>query len=350
MDWIREHKKLATIVGIFAAGALALGALLFTSNSGYAESLDTFTSMAGKVAMMEKAPLYPNEENVSALDEKVTAFENEVSKLGGVLLKLQTPVAPITDTDFQAKLKQRIAEIKTQATTSNTQLPKDFAFGFDVYTQSLPRSPEAARELGDFFNAVDAVVVAAMDSGVRSIDSLSRSDLAVEKDAPPPPKPAPVKKESTFGKKKGASAKKVVTPPKEIAQVVERRQLKLAFTADQKALQTLTNTLSSASKMPHYTVLRIVRIENERQTGPMRSALSTGEGPVGGKPSSAPVTSLDTPVPPTDGAPPPPPKAEVIEAPKPAPADATAVLGGELLKVFFEIDLVRFVEPTPEAN
>jgi hypothetical protein len=350
MDWIREHKKLATIVGIFVAGALALGALLFMSNSGYAESLETFTSMAGKVAMMEKAPLYPNEENVNAFDEKVTAFENEVSKLGGVLLKLQTPVVAITDTDFQARLKQRIAEIKTKAATGTTQLPKDFAFGFDVYTQSLPRSPEAARELGDFFNAVDAVVVAAMDSGVRSIDSLSRSDLAIEKDAPPAPKPAPVKKESTFGKKKGTTTKKAVAPPKEIAKVVERRQLKLAFTADQKALQTLTNTLSSASKLPYYTFLRIVRIENEKQTGPLRSALSTGEGPVGGKPSTTPVVNIDTPAPPPDGAEPAAPKAEVIEAPKPAPADATAVLGGELLKVFFEIDLVRFVEPSPEAN
>lgn len=347
MDWIREHKKLATIVGIFAAGALALGAFLFTSNSGYAESLETFTSMAGKVAMMEKAPLYPNEENVNELDEKVTAYENEVSKLGGVLLKLQTPVAAITDTDFQAKLKQRIAEIKTKATGS-TQLPKDFAFGFDVYTQSLPRSPEAARELGDYFDAVDAVVVAAMDSGVRSIEGLTRSELLVEKDAPPPPKPAPVKKESTFGKKKGAAAKKAVAPPKEIAKVVERRQLKLSFTADQKALQTLTNTLSSASKMPYYTVLRIVRIENEKQVGPMRSALSTGEAPISGK--ATPVPNIDTAPPSVDGAPPAPPKAEVIEAPKPAPADATAVLGGELLKVFFEIDLIRFVEPAPEAN
>lgn len=345
MDWIREHQKLATIVGIFVAGALALGALLFTSNSGYAGSLETFTSMAGKVAMMEKAPLYPNEENVSALDEKVTGYENEVSRLGDVLLKLQTPVVPITDTDFQAKLKQRIAEIKTKS-ESGTKLPKDFAFGFDVYTQSLPRSPEAARELGDYFDAVDAVVVAAMDSGARSIDSLSRSDLVVEKDAPPPPKPVAVKKESNFGKKKGSAAKKAVAPPKEIAKVVERRQLKLSFTADQKALQTLTNTLSSASKMPYYTVLRIVRIENEKQIGPVRTALSTGDVPVSGS-KTAVVANIDTP-PPVDGAVLP--KAEVIEAAKPAPADATAVLGGELLKVFFEIDLVRFVEPASEAN
>lgn len=348
MDWIRNHQKLATIVGIFVVGALALGALLLMSHFGYAASLETFTSMSGKVAMMEKAPLYPNEENVNALDEKVTAYENEVSRLGSVLLRLQTPVAPITDTDFQAKLKQRIAEIKTK-TAGLMQLPKDFAFGFEVYTQSLPRSPEAARELGDYFGAVDSVVMAALDSGVRSIDSLSRSELAVEKDAPPPPKAAPVKKESNFGKKKDMKAKKAVTPPKEMAKVVERRQLKMAFTADQKALQTLTNTLSSASKMPYYTVLRIVRIENEKQTGPMRTGLSSGEEPINNKPSAGGV-NIDTPPPAVDGAAAASPKAEVIEAAKPAPPDATAVLGGELLKVFFEIDLVRFVEPASETH
>jgi hypothetical protein len=188
-----------------------------------------------------------------------------------------------------------------------------------------------------------------MDSGVRSIESLSRSELTVEKEAPPPPKPTAVKKESTFGQK-GKAKKKAVAPPKEIAKVVERRELKLTFTADQKALQTLTNTLASASKMPYYTVLRITRIENEQQEGPLHSSASAGgETPIG--PSGNSIKIDSTPPAPTDGsAPAAPAKAEVVEVEKPALADARAVLGGELLKVFFEIDLVRFVEPAPEAN
>jgi hypothetical protein len=40
----------------------------------------------------------------------------------------------------------------------------------------------------------------------------------------------------------------------------------------------------------------------------------------------------------------------VLEVVKAGQADARAVLGGELLKVFFEIDLVRFVEPASQVN
>jgi len=348
MDWIRENTKLATIVGIFVVGALALGALFYASHAGYTASLDDFTSKSSKVTSMEKAALYPSVENVQTLDEKVTAFENEVSKLGGVLLKLQVPVKPITDTDFQAKLKQLIADSKTKS-TGVMQLPKDFAFGFDAYTQSLPRSPETARELGDYLDAVNAVVSAALDSGVRSIDTLSRSELTIEKETPPAPKSVVIKKESTFGKK-GKTTKKTVAPPKEIAKVVERRELKLSFTSDQKALQTLTNTLASASKMPYYTVLRVVRIENEKQEGPLRSSVASGGdtliSPTGGiavAENSGPVTA-------DGGAPAPTAKAEVLEVVKAGQADARAVLGGELLKVFFEIDLVRFVEPASQVN
>lgn len=349
MDWIRENKKLATIVVIFTVGAIALGVVLFLSHSAYAASLEDFNTKSSRVVSMEKAPLYPSEQNVAELDTKVTAYETEVSRLGGVLLKLQTPVQPITDTDFQAKLKQLIAETKAKS-AGLMQLPKDFALGFDAYTQSLPRSPEAARELGDYLDAVNAVLTAALDSGVRSIDTLERSALAVEKDAPPPPKPVAVKKESTFGKK-GKPTKKAVAPPKEIAKVVERRELKLSFTSDQKALQTLTNTLASASKMPYYTVLRIARIENEKQEGPLRASVTATDTPIGAPNVPLPAEVSDTTTAPAaEGATPVAPKAEVIEAAKPAPPDAQAVLGGEALKVYFEIDLVRFVEPDADAN
>ena len=115
MDWIRENKTLATIAGIFLAGALALGALLLVSHFSYGESLETFTSKASQLASKERAPLYPNEANVKALEEKVAGYEEKVGSLGTVLLKLQVESKDITDTDFQAKLKQQIADIRAKA-------------------------------------------------------------------------------------------------------------------------------------------------------------------------------------------------------------------------------------------
>ncbi len=345
MDWIRENKSLATIVGVFAVGGLGMGGVLLMSHFGYADSLEQLSSIAGKVASQEKAALYPSAANVDALAEKVSSYEDAVSGLGDVLLKLQPPVKDITDTDFVAKLKLRIAETRQKAGDA-VKLPKDFAFGFDAYTKSLPPSPEAARQLNDYFEAVDAVISLAISSGIISLDGLQRSELAVEKPAsatPPPveePKKGKAKATASASKIKGGKGSK---PPKEIAKVVERRRLNLVVSTDQKALQALINALASPSKMPFFTVVRAVRIENEKQEGPLRNAPMAVDvpfkapEPVG---DSKPEGTADAAAAP---------KVEVITAPKPAPADAVAVMGKEALKVSLDIDLVRFLAPSPEA-
>ncbi len=340
MDWIRENKSWATIVGVFAAGGLAMGGVLLMSHFSYAESLEQLASIAGKVAKQEKEPLYPSAANVDALADKVAEYEGAVSGLGDVLLKLQPPVKDITDTDFVAKLKQDIAKTRQKAEAASIKLPKDFALGFDAYTKALPQSPEAARQLNDYVDAVGAVVNTVLDSGVTAIDSLQRSELTVEK----PTATAPVAPVETSKKKAKAPLKtkgkggKAIQPAKEIAKVVERRQMSLAITTDQKAFQALMNALASPSKMPYFTVIRVARVENEKQEGPLRNAPLTVDAPI--KIESAPEIK------PVDGAAASAaPKAEVITAPKPAAPDAVAVMGKEALHVSLDIDLVRFLAP-----
>jgi hypothetical protein len=340
MDWIRENKTLATIAGIFLAGALALGALLLVSHFSYGESLETFTSKASQLASKERAPLYPNEANVKALEEKVAGYEEKVGSLGTVLLKLQVEAKDMTDTDFQAKLKQQIADIRAKADAAKCKLPKDFAFGFDTYTVSLPRSPAAARDLNDFFDSVSAVVNASIDAGVGSIDTIARSELAVEKDAPrAAPEPTQSSKSKAKGKPKMAG--KATKPVKEVTQVVERRQLTLVLTTDQRPLQTLMNNLASPSKMPYFTVVRNLRVENEKQDGPLRNApmpeAQHGSTSEAQEPSPKPGGENVAP------------KVEVITSPKAANPDAMAVIGNERLKVYFEIDIIRYVTPSAES-
>ncbi|MDB6120583.1 MAG: hypothetical protein JWO08_4364, partial [Verrucomicrobiaceae bacterium] len=348
MDWIRANKSLAGILGAAIAGALGLGVILYFTYDAYATSADSLKTASGKIAKMESSKLYPSEANVEAKEEKVSAYEDEVSKLGTVLLALQSEVAskPITDTDFQAKLKQRIAEVRDR---SKEALPKDFAFGFNIYTSSLPPS-EATPDLNEYLDGVDSIVTAALDAGVKKIETISRSDLGVEKGAGKPKKvlaPAKPKAATTKSKKKGAKDNKPVKAPVEIAQMVERRLVTLDIEADQAPLQTFINTLASATLMKHFTVLRVLRIENERQEGPpSKAAPTTGANGLktldsNGLVSAAPVETEKLPV---EGAAPAP-KVEVITAAKAAPPDAVKVLGGELLKAHLEIDLVRFLEP-----
>ena len=348
MDWIRQNKTAATIIGVATAGALGLGGMLYLAYTDYDQSLGQYQKLSSDIARMESASLYPSEANVKAKADGVAAYQVEVGELAKKLLDLQRlrktdGAKEITDTDFQAKLKQLIAEIKTKAGQATT-LPKDFALGFDVYTKSLPKSAQAANELDDYLDGVVAVVSAAIDSGVKSIDTLTRSELAIEKDGIPAPKhtPPPPKKAAPKPSKKKTKTAAPVKPPVEISQVVEKRQLILRMKLDQQPLQRLINTLSTPSQMPHFTIVRVLRVENEKQEGPIIGA--TPEE-LKDNPSAAHATATPASIATADPNKPQVVKDEVIAPTVAAKHDAFAVLGQENLVVYLEIDLVRFVDP-----
>ena len=352
MDWMRENKTLAAIIGLMVAGGLGLAAVLVMSYFSYAATLEEFQAGSNKVAALKGAKLYPSEENVVAKETAISEYEDVVSRLGLTLLALQQPVKPLTDTEFQARLKARIAETRQKAdgrTPTVMKLPKDFAFGFDSYTANLPRSAEAATQLGDYLGAVDDIVNMLISSGVSSIDSIERTELDVEKGKPPPPPEPPKEAKKTTPKKgaKGKAAEKKPAPPKEIAKVVERRTLTLVLTADQGPLQVIMNKFASPSEMVHFTIVRQLRVENEKQEGPLRGSLPKLDqstqtidpsAPVPGAPTE-PADAKSATVPGLE-------KAQVIEPVKAALPDAQAVFGEEKLKVYMEIDLVRFLEPS----
>jgi hypothetical protein len=344
MDWMRENKTLAAIIGVMVAGGLGLAAVLAMSYFKYTASLEEFQSVSNRVATLKGAKLYPSEENVAAKEAAISEYEDEV----------QQPVKPLSDTEFQARLKARIADTRQKAEgrlPAPMTLSKDFAFGFDSYTSSLPRSAEAAMQLGDYLGAVDDIVNMLITSGVSSIDSIERTELDVEKGKPPPPPEPPkeTRKSSTRKTTKGKATEKKAAPAKEIAKVVERRTLKLTLTADQGPLQVVMNKLASPSEMVHFTIVRQLRVENEKQEGPLRGSLpKLGDSASGGEAAPADPSEPVDPAKPAAAAVPA--KPQVIEPAKPAAPDAQAVFGEERLRVYMEIDLVRFLEPSPAGE
>lgn len=310
MDWIRENKSLAVILGIIIAATLALGYLLFDSWSRYTESKDAFLALSNDVAGMKGAALAPTEDNVRKKQALVEEFGANVNKLGTTLLILQPPPQPIKNIEFQAKLKTKVADIR-KATGGRMALPGDFAFGFEEYTSNLP-SDAASTELSGYLDAVDDLVKLFLNSGVEAVDLLDRSKLDVE------------------GGKPAANQQ-----PAAGANILEKRQITVSLTLDQGALQLVTSRLANPSEMPHFTSLRLLRVENQRQEGPPRGGtpmnqgvgpgpLDPGPGPgPGGKPGEV---------------------SDEIVPPPPAPVDSYPIIGQEKLKVYMEIDLVKFLD------
>ena len=242
MDWIRENKVLATVMGIALAGAIGLAAVLFMSYSAYGQSMEQFQTTDSSLAAIKGRKLAPTQENLDKKTELVTAYTDAVNNLGTALLSLQPPVKPISDTEFQVKLKERVANIRAAAAAANMELPADFAFGFGEYVGGLPRNAEAATALSDYLDGVESVIQTMVDAGVKKLSTIERTALAVEKGEPPPKPaaPAPTRKSRP---RAGAKAAKPVPVVKEIAAVVEPRTISLTFSTDQVPLQVVMTLL-----------------------------------------------------------------------------------------------------------
>ena len=312
MNWIRENKKLATIVGIMFTGALGLGAYLYLSYSAYSAASEEYSNVGNAVTSLQSAKIYPNEENNTLLGKKVLEYQDEVEKLRGVLLHLQQPFKPLSETEFQTKLKEKATAIRQKAEAAGLTLPPDFALGFNEYTATLPKSAAVASELGVHLDVIDKIVTTLIESGAKSLDSLERTKPEIEKG--PATQVAPVK-----GKQSVALNSQ--------EPVLDRYPIKLAFTTDQAPLQNLMNILSNPNPnvMPHFTVVRLISIENEKNEGPLKSDIKVATEAS----SAAPATPT-----------------EVIAA-KP---DAVTIMGEELLKVYLEVDYLRFRDSAAKGD
>jgi hypothetical protein len=318
MDWIRENKPLAAILGVITAGSLALGYLLFGAWNSYSEVKESYLAQGGQVAALKSSRLSPDENNLKAKRGLVDEYAANVNKLGGALLILQPPVLPVKDIEFQTKLKAKIAEARKSAVASKTVLPAEFAFGFDEYTSGLPKA-EAAAELSSYLDAMVELVKLFMTCGVQSVDVLERSKLPMEQE------PA-----SATSQQRRGQQQTMVGP-----QIFEKREISVILTLDQGPLQLLISRLANPSDMPFFTSLRLLRVENQMPEGPLRADVRVPE-------AVAPVEGGGT----TAAAP----AADEIKPPPPAPVDSVPVIGREQLKVRMEIDLLKFIDAAKGAS
>lgn len=312
MDWIRENKPLAAILGVILVGSLALGYMLYDSWSSFEETKEGYLGLGNQMATLKSARLAPTEANLQAKKQVVEEYAADVNRLGATLLILQPKVDPLKDIEFQAKLKAKISEIRSAA-QSKMQLPADFAFGFDEYTSSLPTSAAAATELSGYLDAMDELVKMMLKCNVLSVDLLERSKLAVEAKASP-----------------SAQAANPVARGQASSDILEKRQISLMLTLDQGALQLLISRLAT-TEMTYFTSVRLLRIENQRQDGPLHSSVRLP--PKDGPRLAGQQVAKKEDVP-----------ADEIRPPEPAPIDTIPVFGNELLKVRLEIDLVKFLD------
>jgi hypothetical protein len=265
--------------------------------------------------ILNRAKIAPTPENLAAMHAMLKEYIVSAGKMALVLYKLQPDPKPMSDTDFQAKVKARTLEVKKLGAG---RLPAEFNLTFDKYVDNLPKASgtltadQVATELSGYLDAVEEITTMILKSGVGSIDLIERSDLPAEKTDD---------KATPNGQgQRGAAEMSDQT-------ITERRQVRLMLRLDQGVLQTILSKLASPSEMPYFTVVRLLRIENEVQVGPARVALAAKLEPEGGV--TAPEGDEAKPAP---------------KGVQPATPDSLVVLGKEGIRAYLEIDLVKFID------
>lgn len=333
MNWIQQNKKLASIFGVMIVGGLALGAWLYMAWSGFSSAREEWDSMSQRTTTMENSKVYPSAANVQSLEQKITDYRDKFFTLRKVLLdpKLQRPVTPMSETEFQAKVKERAKAVGQKAKESGVTLPKSFAVGVEEYSDTLPLNAEAAAELNVHLDVLEKFIMTLVEAKVTSLDDLQRTRLTVEKAKGPAPAQAPPSRQN-----RGVAAAPVATADL----VLDRYTIKCTFTTDQGPLQAVMNNLSNAAKTPDFLAVRLMRVENEKTDAPTREEIRVPQ-------QNNPVN--EAPAPPKTGDGKSPASSNpIIAPPKPQPPDARSIIGSESLKVYLEVDYIRFRQPPSE--
>lgn len=311
-------------MAIMAVGGVGLGVWLYFSWSDYSAAQAEWEEMGQKSVALENSKVYPSPANARLLQTKISDYRGKFQTLRSVLLgpNLQRPFKPVSETEFQAKLKERAKSVKQKADESVVKLPQNFALGFEEYSDTLPPNADAAAELNVHMDVMEKLVTTLIRARVMSIDDLQRSRLACEKPKGTPATTQPAAQPSA---------------PAQADQVLDRYTIKCTFTSDQGPLQKVLNDLSNPAETPDFLAIRLMRVENEKTEAPSKDEIKrTVEVP---PPSSEP---------PADTKDSKPADADTIAPPKPLPPDARAIIGAETLKTYLEVDYIRFRQPPAE--
>lgn len=274
MSWARRYPLLTAILGLTAAGAIALAVLVFMAWSGYSEISTEYDEADRQLKLLESARVYPSAGNVEILEEQRDQYAREFAELRDNLETLQIPVEPISPSGFLDKLRETVSEMEQLAEDNGVSLADDFYMGFPEYRATPPR-PEAAPELSRQLDTVRLVVERLMDLGIVELTFIRRDPLPSElgetvpgRDAPPAPPASP-----------GA-----VVAEEEL---IEKQTMDFGFVTTPVSFREAVNAVASAKS---FVILRTLRVRNEQTEGPSKAdTLADRNGGAGGPGIDAPV-------------------------------------------------------------
>jgi hypothetical protein len=179
MNWVRENKFLTGFIAVMVIGAGALGYLLYTAWSTYADVSDEYNEQANSLHQLQTRVPFPSEENLRKYQAERDDFIDDTHALATDLSKMVLPAEDMTPSEFQDRLRDTVSTVVAEAGKAGVTLPAKFALDFDRY-QTSPPAAEAAGPLGRQLTALKMAMDILINEKVDAVISLTRSPLTQE--------------------------------------------------------------------------------------------------------------------------------------------------------------------------
>ena len=269
MNWFKQNKGLSAYFLLVLAGGGFFGFKLVEARGRLEESMDAFGLSAQELNRLRALAPFPEKQNLERVQALQEELSSEVSQLRAGLNANQLPLEPVTEVEFQDRLKETVERITASAAKAGVALPEKFYLGFDQY-QAEPPKKEAAPHLARQLKAMEWVVSQLIANRVKAVERLSRDPLPEEVDKLKGAKGAKTEKPEP-GRAAGRSGR--LDPGVEAGDGAKREILRhgfeVGFRAAQVSFQKTLNEVT-ASKSQFYIPTRLPGMSRRRRTGRVR--------------------------------------------------------------------------------
>jgi len=343
MNWIKENKFLAGFLAATFVGVAVLGFLLLSAKGRYEEVSNQYQEQAGELNRLQSLKPFPAPENLKKIEEQRAEHQQTIVGLQKSLATNEIPVEPLTEVQFQDRLRESVTRVTAKAAERGLKLPEKFYMGFDRYQTEPPR-PEAAPLLGRQLKAIELVLMQVIENKGVMLNRIDRPTLPEED---PSRSPAP-----TAGGGPGGGGGKQ-DKDKSDKNLLARYPFEINFTIDQVGFQTVLNRI--VSNKTQFFIPRVLQVRNEKTAGPERIDPALGAAASPTAPAAPPPTDAAV----AGGAPAAPDAAAASATPAATAAPGTAaapaapgapagplkyIVGEERLEVTMRLELVDFAE------
>ena len=312
MEALKKNKFLTTYLGVLVGGALILGWFLWSSYSKHKSAREEYDSTLGAVRRSKAARFIRTQRTSSPARPRsmATPPRSANSTTRSLLIKNRS-------TNRRTRRSSRTGSPKSSRTSSCRRnspssapdpLPgADFDLGMGRYLTEIPRR-DTVPHLEFQLDGIKRLVDIMLTDRVASIDSITRQELPIENETPPPSAAAPSARQPARAAGGRTAARPAAAGPAlPEDKVLKRYPFTVRMTGSARSIEDVMNHVASSKE--HFFATRQLRVENEKKVGPPKGETTAS--------SSDPKDKKDS----------------------------TVVLGGEKVTASLDIDLIRFLPP-----